>query len=451
MIDILRLGLLNPPGELGDMESNLPPLGLGYIASYLRQYYGNLDIRISNNLEEIIRFKPDIVGITGYTQNFETVKKISAQIKQELSVPIIIGGHHITAVPQNLPESCDIGVIGEGEETMLQLLLNYEKTGLSKNSLTSVKGIVFKESSLVITEKRELIEPLDRIPYPARDLFNLKTQSTHIMTSRGCPYRCSYCSSCIFWNKVRMFSPEYVVDEIEQLINKYNINNIVIFDDIFILNKERVRKIAELIENKGMINKVSFSVQGRVNLISEEICQNLKKMNVKGVGFGFESGSENTLRSLKGDNISISIAKKAIELCKEYGFNVSGPFIIGSPCETKEDIMKSIKFFKEQPIEDSDVYIATPLPGTQFWDYAMERNLVGYDMDWSVFDPYITDPSFILNRNVILSDKLSKEELYSMFVKFKSEIEGKKRQSINNTGKKGVFNKLRSLFHKGNI
>ncbi|VVB56323.1 Ribosomal protein S12 methylthiotransferase RimO [uncultured archaeon] len=430
------------------MESNLPPLGLGYIASYLRQYYGNLDINISNNLEDIIRFKPDIVGITGYTQNFEIVKKMSAHIKQELSIPIIIGGHHITAVPQNLPESCDIGVIGEGEETMHQLLIKYEKTGLSKESLYSVKGIVFKDSSLVITEKRELIEPLDRIPYPARNLFELKTQSTHIITSRGCPYRCSYCSSCIFWEKVRMFTPEYVVNEIEQLIDKYGIKNIYIYDDIFILNKERVKRISELIEQKGINSKVSFSVQARVNLISEEICQCLKKMNVTGIGFGFESGSENMLKSLKGSSVSISQTTKTIELCKKYEFSVFGPFIIGSPYETKKDIIKSIEFFKKQPIDNSDIYIATPLPGTQMWDYAIKRNLVNYEMDWSILDPYITDTDQILNRNVILSDKISKQELLELYLQFKSEIL-KKNKQIKSIEQKSLFNKIKALFYRG--
>jgi anaerobic magnesium-protoporphyrin IX monomethyl ester cyclase len=369
---MLRLGLLNPPGELRDLESNLPPLGLGYIASYLRKYYVKIDIKIFNNLEEIIRFKPDIIGITGYTQNFEIVKKMIVCLKQELDVPIIIGGHHITTVPQNLPEMCDIGVIGEGEETVHQLLLNYERFGFSKESLKSVRGIVFKDSSLIITEKRDLIEPLDKIPFPARDLFELKTDYTHIMTSRGCPYRCIFCSSSIFWNKVRMFTPEYVVNEIEHITNTYHINHIWMYDDIFILNKERVEKISDLIEQKNFNSKVSFSVQARVNLISDEICQFLKKMNVTGVSFGFESGSDNILQSLKGGNVSITKAKKAIQLCKKYGFSISGGFIIGSPNETRKDILDSIKFYKDAPIGSTQISVATPLPGTYLWDYAMK-------------------------------------------------------------------------------
>lgn len=450
MVHILKLGLINPAGELGDFEKNLPPLGLGYIASYLQRYYGNLDIKITSDLEEIIRFKPDIIGVTGYTQNFQIVKKMSEQLKNELDVPILLGGHHITTVPACLPDSCDIGVMGEGEETMHQLLLNYERSGFSKESLKYVEGIVFKNKSITITEKRELIEPIDKIPFPDRDLFNLNTKITHIMTSRGCPYRCCYCSSCIFWNRVRMFTPEYVVNEIELLINKYNINNIIIYDDVFILNKERVKRISELIEEKDINNRVSFSVQARVNLITDDICQHLKKMNVTSIGFGFESGSDRILKSLKGDNISVSMSRKAIKLCKKYGFTVFGPFIIGSPHETKKDILKSIKFFNEQPIEDSGIYIATPLPGTSLWDYALKRDLVSYEMDWSLLDPYITEPTQILNRNVILSDKLSKRELYELFMKFKSEVENKKINQVKNPKKGILFKILKKLSHRGN-
>ncbi len=244
-----------------------------------------------------------------------------------------------------------------------------------------------------------------------------------------------------------MFTPEYVVKEIELLINKYNINNIIIYDDIFILNKERVRKISELIAEKGMNTRASFSVQARVNLISDDICQYLKKMNVTSVGFGFESGSDRILKSLKGDNISVSTSRKAIKLCKKYGFSVFGPFIIGSPDETKKDIVRSIEFFNQQPIEESEVYVATPLPGTRLWDYAFEKKLVDYNMDWSILDPYITDPSQILDRNIILSDKLSKSELYELFLSFKSEIEKKKIKPNERTK---LFEKFKALFHRGN-
>lgn len=418
----MKLSLLNIPGELSDIESDHPPLGLGYIASYLKKYHGNVDIEISSTLDDVIKFKPDLIGITGYTQSFNIVEDVCANLKQHLDIPIILGGHHISAIPHTLPESCDIGVIGEGEETMLQLLRNYEEFGCLKNNLSDIKGIVFKNDDFVITEKREPIEPLDKIPYPSRDLLNIRTQQTHIMTSRGCPYRCTYCSSCIFWDKVRMFSPEYVVDEIEILIENYNIKHIYIYDDIFVLNEKRVQKISELIEKKGINAKVAFSIQARVNLISDNICKYLKKMNVTSIGFGFESGSDDVLKKLKGGNISVSQNENAIRLCEKYGFGVFGPFIIGTPDETKDDVLKSIEFFKSHPLESTEIFIATPLPGTQFWDYALDKGLVNYEMDWSVLNPYISDPLQILNRNIILSEKLSKNELYELYIKFKSEI-----------------------------
>lgn len=172
-----KLLLISATDEKRAMDMALQPLGLAYIASYLRENVNLKNIQIVTKNAEIEHamsvFKPDIVGISSVTQNYNLAAKISNYIKQELDIPVIIGGHHITALPNNLDQSMDIGVLGEGEQTMLELIETFEQNGLNINELNKIDGIVFRDrNKLKITNNRKLIEPLDIIPFPARDLLN---------------------------------------------------------------------------------------------------------------------------------------------------------------------------------------------------------------------------------------------------------------------------------------
>lgn len=233
-----------------------------------------------------------------------------------------------------------------------------------KKCLEEIDGLAFKKNEHVhLTKPRACIEHLDDIPSPDRDaikkmneiyLLPRKTdvtkgfaKCTTMMTSRGCPFNCTFCSSIKMWKKARLFSAEYVVDEIEFLIKKYKTEVIYIVDDLFIISKERVKKITELIEQKGLNKKVKLSVFCRVNLIGEEILNYLKRMNVVHISFGFESGSERILNYLKKGAVTLKQNEDAIELCRKIGgIKVAGSFIIGSPTETKKDMQETLDFIK---------------------------------------------------------------------------------------------------------
>jgi len=327
---------------LVSLQDSLPPLGLAYIASYLREYgdFNNtkiVSVDLLHNLKNerenldrgVVKIKksnPDIIGISSVTQEFGIASQLARILKSVLDVPIIVGGPHITAIPYTLPESFDIAVLGEGEQTILELIKLYEKSGFNKNQLKKIKGIAFHNSNKVyITEERELIRPLDRIPLPARDLVDMKRftrprwvfgnyrrRGTHILTSRGCPYNCVFCSTRNFWRIPRFFSAEYVIKEIKELIEKYRVEAVTLYDDLFMANKNRIKKLAELIKEEGINEKVEFFAMARANLFNKEMAKLLKEMNFKALSFGFESMSPKILSYLKRNSVTVEQNRRAV-------------------------------------------------------------------------------------------------------------------------------------------
>jgi len=239
-----------------------------------------------------------------------------------------------------------------------------------------------------------------------------------MFTSRGCYYRCTFCASSRFWDKVRFFSAEYVVNEIKYLIKKYDVEQIGFWDDLFTADKKRVKQIFELLKKEDILGNVSFSCNVRSNLVNNEIVQLLKQMNVKSVGMGLESGSPITLEYLKGRNISIKDHIKAIKTLKKYGIKPHTSFIIGSPKESREEILQTFRFIKENQLDSFDIYVLTPFPGTPVWDYAKERNLVSEDMDWDILNVNFGENH---DNAIILSEKLTKDEIYKLFLLFANE------------------------------
>src|SRR5574341_95949 len=223
----MKLVLIQAFDDKTEVQKMYPPLGLAYIASYLEKYGGYKDVFIETDTNAVIEKRPDIVGISSVTPNFNKAVKIASEVRIALDIPVIIGGAHITALPHTLPECFDFGIAGEGEQTMLELLNALENNGRS-NSFEHIDGLVYRENSkLTQTKKREMITPLDRIPFPKREIlkdnwgFSFE-DNVSMITSRGCPYKCRFCSSSANWRPFRFHSAEYVVDEIKHLIDIYH-------------------------------------------------------------------------------------------------------------------------------------------------------------------------------------------------------------------------------------
>lgn len=417
-----------------------PPLSLAYIASYIREYGGLNDIVIIDKedpIKAVKREKPDIVGITSVTKDFKKAIETAETIKSIFDITTIIGGVHITELPHTLPKSFDLGVLGEGEEATLELMQIYEKYGeFRKDLLKRVKGVVFRENDrLYITKQRPFIEPLDKIPYPARDLlrmdFYLKPSrtvpdkisiGTTMMTSRGCPYNCVYCASPKFWkNKTRFHSAEYVFNEIKFLEENYRVKAIRIWDDLFTVNIKRLEELVKLIRGAGLHEKIEFYCYGRANVMTEEICKLIKKMNVRYISFGFESNSERILNYLKKGTVKVEQNENALKMCKKFGFFIDGTFIFGTPGETKDDMEKSFELIKNNDLDRALAFTLTPFPGTELWEYAKKEGVVDDErgVEWEAIDLRQFSKSIYMNK--AMSPKEFLEE-FSAIQKYISEV-----------------------------
>jgi anaerobic magnesium-protoporphyrin IX monomethyl ester cyclase len=413
---VLWVNAINPYAEI---EYRYPPLGVGYLASSLRAHFGpdTFQFRVVNReVEEALTdFQPDIVGITTVTQNYSMAKKYARAIRQK-RLPVIIGGIHISMLPSSLSPDMDVGVIGEGEETILELFELFMKKGnLDSEGVSQIRGIVYRNSggSLHLTEKRPPLFPLDRISMPARDLLSIEKHS-YLFSSRGCPFRCVFCASSRYWGPVRFFSAEYVVREIRELVRAYGVKLISFYDDLMIADGSRLKKIVSLLQREDFLSRVKFSLNARANLLDEGVVKLLKDMNVVSVGMGLESGNERVLRYLKGPHISVADNQAAIRLLKKYGIAANASFVIGSPDETEEEIGDTYRFIKTSGLSFVDAYVITPFPGTPIWEYAKSVGAVQDDMEWERLNVnYGTNPN-----PVILSQTLSKEAMDRLFAKF---------------------------------
>ncbi len=389
--------------------NNKPPLGLCYLAAYLKKYLTFDDISIINTgdetFEKIKAQEPDVVGFTNYTAGCYDLFQLIEKVKTELNCITLIGGPHITSLPHQLPEFVDVGVVGEGEQTLLELMQIYlEKGHFLETDLNRIQGIVFrKDGHIIQTDHRPFIEPLDKVPMPDRDMLDMEMflkpsqilmnneylRGTTMITSRGCPYHCVYCQVSAMWGKPRFHSVERVVEEMEWLYHRYQVEGIAIADDLFINNIERIENIIDLMDQKGLLGKIRFFVDLRADLVNDRLMRVLQKMGVVKVSLGLESGSDRILQYLKGNTVSLEINRRAVQMVNQYDIGCHCCFMIGAPPETMEDIEMTRSLIREildmHPRNFCQVTVTTPLPGTSLWNDALEKGLIPETVDWRQF------------------------------------------------------------------
>ncbi len=418
-LKVLFIDAIHP---LLELERRYPSLSLGYLVSALRSEFGQdtfqFKIVYDHVAKELADFRPDVVGIRCVSQNYNWARKY-AQIAKQQGLPVLIGGAHISAVPTSLSHDMDVAVIGEGEATIVELMrLFIAERKFEPEHLSHIQGIAYwRDGQLAFTEARALIPQLDDIPFPARDLLKID-KHTYMFTSRGCPYRCSFCFSTQFWHKVRFASAQYVVNEIKEIISNHNVTFISFYDDLFTAHRRRLEQIVSLLEEENIVGRVKFSCNCRANLVREDTVRLMKRMGIVSVGMGLESASDRILKYLKGEDISVADNEKAVALLNRYGIAANASFVIGSPMETREEILETLDFIKSNELSFADTYLLTPLPGTPVWKYAESRDLVSDDMDW---DKLNIDFATNHQEAIILSETLTRDELYQLYRLFQRQ------------------------------
>lgn len=409
--------------ERDDDWSVGPPLGLGYLSSYGKTYGSGFETVIRRDLDALIAEKPDIVGISCATYSFNVAKRAANRVKEELGVPCILGGTHITAMPEHFPQIFDAAVLGEGEATFLELCELYKSTKkLEPHDLAKVKGILYHgEHGVKTTPPRERIEHLDSIPQPDRAEFGEQWgpihKHAHIMTSRGCPYKCTFCSTVRHWGQThRFFSPEYVVNEVEDLVKNWNTEHVIIFDDLFIGKTVRLKEIRKKMQERGLLEHVHFTVSARANQIRDNNIEALRELNIDTLTIGFESAAPRVLDYLGKNAVKPETLQHCVDLCKSVDINVAPSFIIGASCERRDDLKMTFDFILDN-LDTLSALVIGPLmvlPATPIWDEAMQRGLIDDKLTAIVLEPedLEDDKRFFFEKYIYMNQHMPREEFW---------------------------------------
>lgn len=374
----MKILLVSLPPYVSGREP-LFPLGIGYLVATLKAehevrtiHFQKID-HVEPMLSEIIEsFRPDMVGLTCSTFNRGSVRNSIVKIKNSSpNIKVIVGGVHASYLYDQILNDydADIVVIGEGEYTTLELCKALE----SGTALESVKGIAFKQDDkVIVTPLRDVVKNLDELPMPNFDFAKQMMRGSgmgFVITSRGCPVRCIFCSTSSYWGqKVRKSSIKRVVDEMENLISRYGVKKIFFHDDTFNLGTERVKQICIEIMNRKI--QVQWGVGCRVVPVSQEMIDMMVEAGCVHICWGVESGSKEMLCRME-KRITLEQIRYAYELCRKHHHVMStGAFtVIGVPGETAQTVQETIDFFNSLPLTDppsgGPLYI---LPGTKIFN-----------------------------------------------------------------------------------
>ncbi len=455
---VRKILLINPPYTRWRNERKwvTPPLGLAHIAAVLEKKYEvkiidaviegyESEIRVGEKIryglsfaaikERIEEFSPDIVGVScsfsALSRNAHEILRIAKEVDR--SIITIMGGAHPSAVPEVVmrDENLDFVVIGEGEETILKLVEEIE----NEEGFSNLDGIGYREEGEVkIIPKTTYIENLDDLPFPARHLLQMEkyfrikkghvtpknTPYTTMITSRGCPSRCIFCSIHTVWGKkFRARSPENVLKEIEYLVEKYEIKEIHFEDDNLTFDKERAEKIFD-----GMVERnldILWATPNGIALwrLDENLLTKMAKSGCYSLSLAIESGDEEVLQKIIKKPLKIENVTELVKVIKKLKIKSQGFFVIGLPGETKYQIKKTIDFANSLDIDDARFFIATPYPGTELYSICKEKGYLVKDPidfeDMIVMKGNIETPEFSPRKLEEMQEEAVREFLYRKF------------------------------------
>ena len=394
-----HVALVNPPYPVEAPQAIFLPLGISYLTAVLEESGYAVDVvdcqttrPTQKDLEDIFKsLNPDIIGVTAATLTYLPALEILKAAKTALpNATTMIGGPHVTVVDEATftdSNNVDIVVRGEGEQTMLELA-RLTSEGDAKN-LSQVAGITFKNNNRVIRNPdRPFIQDLDSLPHPAHKHFDVTKYKIlgktylPIITSRGCPSRCTFCAAYKMCGRdFRARSPKKVVDELEWLRDEFGAGAFAFYDDTFTFDVNRAVAICDEMQKRKV--NLPWDCRTRVDRVSKELLAKLHNTGCQLIHFGVESGNQQMLNQMR-KGTTVELNAKAVKLAKEAGISVAISLVIGYPGETSEQLKQTIDFIYKTKPEYVYMCEAVPYPGTELYDYAKGLGLE-LSSDWSQY------------------------------------------------------------------
>ena len=380
----------------------MPPLGLACVAGVLEKDGHDVAILdcVLEGIDEralerqVAARRPDIVGITGTTwTRYEQFRAARASKRALAGVPVVLGGPHVTFTGRNVIEKIpevDFVVRGEGELPMRDLVRGYDDPA----RIGTIPGLVFRDRNGQTIENPigAFIKDLDTIPEPARHLLDIPAyrqtffgkQATTVMTSRGCPVFCSFCSTSVMWGRTyRRMSPARVVQEVGGVLDRFNLEAIWFFDDTLTLNRDHIVGMLDEMERHHLT--FTWYCEVRVNTVDYDLLKRMHSLGCRFVSFGVESGSPRVIKRIhKG--ITLPQVQNVLDWCVDLGIYTKVFFMLGLPEETFEDGMMTVDYIKRVRSKINQVALSAGcsiMPGTEVERFAIERGLMAKDFDWT--------------------------------------------------------------------
>ncbi|MCL5292425.1 MAG: B12-binding domain-containing radical SAM protein [Actinobacteria bacterium] len=415
-------------GELG--QSITPPLGILYLAGYLRRELPEVELSVIDGLKSgydrtlsaIESFDPDILGISFYTPVALSAYRLINQVKEALpNTFIVAGGPHATALPREVLErsGADVVAIGEGEVTLSELVRMLAAKKLPSHSdYERIDGLAYRSSGRIKkTPPRRFIPDINDIPFPARDLVDLSEYSgwyvhhalpeTKMLFSRGCPYHCTFCDAVIWKSSkpwVRLRTPENIVDEIEVLMKEFGVREIMDDSDEFNNSEAHAIAICEEIKRRGV--DIPWKTQLRAWPLSEKLVRAMAESGCWYVHLGIESGNPETLRGIQ-KHITVEQVREACARLKKYDIKILGLFMLFNVWEEDgelrfEDVKKTENTFRfieslinEKLLDYIGWSVTTPYPGSKLYEIALNHDLIKPRL-LNQWDAWITDDAYVM-------------------------------------------------------
>jgi len=409
-----------------------PPLGLGYIAAHLKNKGISVELvdctflSFKDAMERIRNSHPRIIGLQVMFSMKEKALQMVELLRKDCEL-LVAGGPLPTSNPEEFLQSFDVVGLGEGEETMLDIVQAVQ----DGKPLKQVKGIAYKDNGKTIfTAPRNFINNLDEIPFPAREMYdnqayktyysrNFGYTTTSIMTSRGCPFQCDFCSRPVFGNRFRSRTPKNIAEEVQQ-VHDLGYDRVWFADDCFTLGRKRFLDIChELIRRRITIGWECLS---RVDTIDEEVAEKMRRAGCVRVFFGIESGNDTVLK-LMNKQITIKQAEHAVNNCKEVGIQVGAFFILGYPGETDKTVLDTVDFASSLPLDYLSFTFPYPIPGTPLYERVKNSMIME---EWT--EP---DNIHLIKHKLLYQSPISESKL--KFALFKGMTQHYIRKYLGNT------------------